>query len=150
MKNPGIYKQKEQVVKKVNKVKVTKTELLIAIINIYLEYKDGTHKLSISKCALCRLYVRNNNYIISCDGCPMTVFKKGDKTYPCMNRKCKPVDCLNIKFNLFTCEELQAVEEFYKEFIEIVKGMKAIDLKDINAFAFLKKLDRKIAKKYNL
>jgi hypothetical protein len=65
-----------------------------------------------------------------------------------MKRKCEPVDCDGYVTN--DSNELLAVIDFYKEVISTVRNMTSEELNKKNAFKFLIKIDKKVAKKYSL
>jgi hypothetical protein len=79
-------------------------------------------------------------------------YEKYKNVYPCMKRKCEPVDCENggIYGSTKDSNELLAVIDFYKEAISIVKNMTSEELNKKNAFKFLIKIDKVVAKKYCL
>ena len=134
--------------KKVVEVAVSKIILLHAIVNIYREYENKTHTLQVSRCALCVVYNKNNRntYKRNCTNCPMTVFK-GTDAYPCMNRKCRPVDCQLL--SPIIDKQLNAVLNFYKKFIKVIENISEEEFQATD-FKFLEDLDSKTAKRHRL
>jgi hypothetical protein len=126
-----------------------KKELLKALRTILKEYRNETHERKKNKCALCLLYIYNE---YECDKCPMFVFDNSlfddteEFTYPCMNRKCTPVDCSDAPF---AEEETKRVKEFYKATINKVVSMTTKELNAKRAFKFLVDIDNKISIKYD-
>jgi hypothetical protein len=64
--------------------------------------------------------------------------------YPCMNRKCVPVDC----YDPFVQEYLEKVIKFYEAIIKKIAGMTAKELNAEGAFKFLVDIDNEIDNKY--
>jgi hypothetical protein len=133
-------------------MKIVKSQLLKAMWQIRNEYKEKTHNLSKGKCALCKLYLSGITYGYSrpsCTICPMNAFwADGDNIFPCMNRKCEPIDCVD---NDWLPEELQAVIEFYKRAINAIGSRSAKELNEpLQSFIFLREIDRQVAKEYGL
>jgi hypothetical protein len=131
---------------------IKKLELLNAMRGILYDYENNKHRSTLDSCKLCRLYNRNCPQVHKdheCSLCPMYVFFETRNTiYPCMKRKCEPVDCDGYVTN--DSNELLAVIDFYKEVISTVRNMTSEELNKKNAFKFLIKIDKKVAKKYSL
>ncbi len=109
------------------------------------EYKEGTHYAAIHCCSLCDLYYKMN---CNCGVCPMTVFSGKDK-FPCMRRRCIPLDCgwrKEYKYKV----KLKAVVEFYQQAIAKVKILTEEELNQSQSFAFLIGIDNEIADKHEL
>jgi hypothetical protein len=126
-----------------------KLELLKALKTVLKEYKDETHRTKKDKCSLCQLYIVSD---YECDRCPMFLFGDSyEHMYPCMNRKCRPVDCEAI-FPMWFKEDLEKVIEFYEAIIKKVASMTTKELNAEGAFKFLVDIDDKIDKniKYKL
>lgn len=128
-----------------------KIELLRAMKRILKEYKKNDHTANVSDCYLCILYNRDNDSNHKgheCRLCPMYIFYKGnDNWYPCMKRRCSPIDCDDSTEDL---NELKAVIDFYEEAINTVECMTTSQLNEPKAFYFLIKIDKLVAKKYCL
>ena len=140
---------------KTKKFTYKKTELLNTMKRILSEYKMNNHIANVTDCALCIVYNRDddkNHKGHECKLCPMYVFLKGlDNWYPCMRRKCSPIDCgEDDSYSTEELEELHAVIKFYKEAINVVEGMTAEQLNEPKAFTFLIKIDKLIAKEFCL
>jgi hypothetical protein len=128
---------------------IEKGKLLWAMKMILREYKKNEHKALIDHCGLCRLYNRYNKEYKKheCELCPMYVFYVTDCTYPCMRRKCEPIDCY---YATEDTNELKAVIELYKRAIKKVDSMTSEELNKRNAFKFLIKMDEEVAKEFCL
>lgn len=117
------------------KKKDKKTELL-EIMNIILyEYKKGIHKRQIDSCGLCKKY--HNLYF--CYNCPMYIFVSKNISYPCMNRKCHPIDSFSLNDEIKT----KRVIEFYERVIAKIESM-TINAVRKSSFKFLIKIDNEV------
>ena len=127
--------------------RIIKSKLLKAMRQIRNEYKKETHCLSRDTCALCKLYLNKDN--MTCNACPMDVFwADGDASFPCVNRKCTPVECEEYGW---LPGELLAVVEFYNRAINVVSSMSAKELNGpLQSFKFLREIDKQVAKEYGL
>jgi hypothetical protein len=129
---------------------VTKSQLISAMETILQEYKDRNHSTMAYNCSLCSLYRHDWT---GCDTkCPMFTFWDlgDDHDHPCMNRRCRPVNCYSgIKISKLNTK-LNAVQEFYKKAIKKIKKMTDEEIERKDAFDFLIKLDNKIGDKYGL
>jgi hypothetical protein len=131
---------------------IKKLELLKAMKTILREYKKRIHHTRLDRCALCVFY-HKDNYFDShekheCILCPMFVFLKDNDSYPCMERKCEPVNCWG--YGSAEEDEIKKVIEFYTQAIAVVETMTYKELNEKKAFKFLVKIDRNIAKKYDI
>jgi hypothetical protein len=122
-----------------------KARLLSAMKKTLQEYKEKKHSTSLGSCRLCWIYRRG---YYSCNDCPMSIFKDNMGIFPCMNRRCIPINCYDgaYKKNI----KLQAVQEFYEKAIPIVQEMTDEQLNNSNAFHFLLDIDNEVADKYGL
>jgi hypothetical protein len=128
-----------------------KTELLKAMKKVLNEYKKNNHVARVDYCALCLLYNKtdDNTHIgHECKFCPMFVFQNSMDWFPCMKRRCSPIDCDGDMTE--DLNELKAVIDFYEEAINTVESMTASQLNESKAFMFLIKIDKLVAKKYCL
>ena len=80
----------------------------------------------------------------------MTVFVCDPDFFPCMFRRCRPIDSNPNEDKYRKKERLQAVQEFYERMIEKVQSMSTEELQEKHAFKFLVDLDNEIADKYKL
>jgi hypothetical protein len=121
-----------------------KVRLLSAMHKTLQEYREKKHSTNLGSCRLCWIYRRG---YYSCTDCPMSVFKDNVGQFPCMNRRCIPVNCYDgaYKKNI----KLQAVQEFYEKAIPIVQEMTDEQL-DGKKFQFLLDIDDEVADKYGL
>jgi|ERR1035437_6364276 hypothetical protein len=129
---------------------IKKGELVKAMQQILLEYKNTSHTTRLNECGLCKLfYIEDINDIFhECASCPMNIFT-GKQIYPCKSRKCEPIDCKWESYYLGT-KKLPAVIEFYEEAIKVIKTMTSRQMNKANAFKFLIDIDNNVAKKYKL
>src|ERR1035437_2496053 len=124
-----------------------KTELLQAMKKILKEYKNVKHSTTLSECSLCQLYYVRLSFN-GCRSCPMNIFFEDDNVFPCLNRRCAPVNCdYSTSINNI---KIKAVIEFYKKAIAKVAFMKNKELNEKDAFKFLIDIDNKAADKYEL
>lgn len=124
--------------------KTKKDILLNAMEEILREYKKKQHRAACSTCVLCNLYQNEYHQKHECYNCLMFVFD-GEHDYPCMNRRCAPVDC---RSNSKMSDKYRAVIEFYTLAIEGVKLLNSEDFKKKSTWNFLKTIDNSIADKY--
>jgi hypothetical protein len=128
--------------------KVTQKRLLTGIKKIHREYKNSTHVLDLTSCPLCRMY-DSSPFMNGCDVCPMSVFK-GEHGYPCMNRKCRPVNCQGYFMDRGLKDKFLPLDiDFYGRFIKKVETMTDEDMQAPNAWKFLKALDARVYKKHS-
>lgn len=131
--------------------RIIKIHLLKAMRQIRNEYKKEIHSLDRDTCALCKLYLNNEHYRYDCSVCPMNVFWADSDCsfFPCMNRKCAPVECDDNDYLL--PEELSAVTEFYNRAIDAVSSKTTKELNaPLQPFTFLREIDKQVAKEYGL
>ena len=137
-----------------------KSKLLVAMYAILKEYKNKTHKTSVSVCSLCDLFYDetlnlydDDGKVNTCNKCPMFVFFNPDSNnpLPCLNRKCEPVNCYlrkneNGKYSKETVTELKRVIKFYESAINKIETMSDRQVRE-SSFKFLIKIDNNIAEK---
>jgi len=129
---------------------IKKRELLKAMKQILLEYKNTSHTTRLNECGLCKMFYQDADDLFpQCTACPMNVFEGKLSPYPCKHRKCEPIDCKWESYYLGT-KKIPAVIEFYEEVIKVVKTMTSRQMNKANAFKFLINIDINIAKKYKL
>jgi hypothetical protein len=76
----------------------------------------------------------------------MYVFKD-EHSYPCMDRKCKPIPCYKgMKFN----KSLQKVIAFYEAVIKEVRDMPEVGFNKAGLMEVLYKIDEETANKFKL
>ena len=131
-------------------MEINKGELLSAMQTTLYEYEIGMHRIDITSCSLCCVYIDDHNY--ECNDCPMFVFTKTSTyTYPCMKRKCVPVKCFR---DLYSTKKelikLLNVKEFYERAIKRVESMSEEELNVENAFEFLIEIDKEVFEKHKL
>jgi len=117
----------------------SKKDIVLEIMkDILKEYKEVRHKTDRTKCGLCVKYI--NQFNVTCENCPMIVFK-GMHCYPCINRKCEPVNCSGLisPDNI----DLQRVIKFYKQAIAKIESM-SVDAVRKSSFKFLIKIDKEV------
>ncbi len=129
---------------------IVKADLLIAMEKTLQEYKDKKHFINVSDCFLCHIfheykYWNDKSGLHTCQDCPMYIFKL-HHIYPCMDRRCEPIDCLGEKSLL----KLRVVKEYYKRIIAKVNEISEEDLNKENAFQFLMDIDNEIADKHKV
>ncbi len=131
-----------------------KKVMLDAMREVQLQYLQGTHVNKIMCCPLCCQYFEN----YTCKQCPMYVFHPAKLfSSGCMYRKCKPVHMVIDSTQLsllskpiginYDARDVRKVIEFYEEAINKIENMSNFRFKFTN-FRFLKKIDKRIAKRY--
>ena len=128
--------------------KVVKSELLKLMKVTLKEYEENEHNLDRKKCSLCNTYLidKHDWGPENCGSCPMGVFDGlGRSSVPCMNRKCYPIECEDH----YSKDELDAVIEFYKQAIKVVKTMTAEQVQKEDAFKFLIEIDKEVFKQFD-
>jgi len=123
--------------------KSKKSILLKILRQILNEYRENNHKARITDCALCTEYmVVINTYWDNCYGCPMVVFNPAQTDYPCLSRKCAPVDCqYGVEKNKDI--ELKRVIRFYEKIIERIESMSTEAVRK-SSFKFMIKIDKEV------
>jgi len=128
---------------------IKKSEVLTAFTDIYEKYKNGTHRSSVNDCALCQKY--NTKFpwgaFDSCTACPMYAFNNSRSFYPCLDRKCQPIDCKDPN-DVNTGFGLKRVTEFYAVLIQEVKNMPERGFTRKKLYAVLKRVDTEVYGKF--
>lgn len=128
--------------------KVTQKTLLQGIKKIHREYKKNEHTLDINVCPLCRMFTNDGPYADNCKNCPMQVFK-GEHNYPCMNRKCRPVNCQGYFLDIKMRDKFLPLDiDFYERFIRKVETLTDEQIQAPNAWKFLKGIDTRVYNKH--
>jgi len=128
---------------------IKKSQVLTAFTDIYEKYKNGTHRSSVNDCALCQKY--NTKFPWgggeTCTACPMFTFNNASSFYPCLDRKCQPIDCkdpndVDLGFGL------KRVTEFYAVLIQEVSAMPEQGFTRKKLYAVLKRVDKQVYDKF--
>jgi hypothetical protein len=124
-----------------------KAKVLKAMHTILREYKEKTHNTTTDDCKLCVSFLKKTGKyyfgdIHVCRLCPMFAF--GKNGFPCLIRKCAPIDCEGFYYT----GELEAVIEFYELAIKKIESIDNAELIKKDGFKFLVNIDKKVAKKY--
>lgn len=125
----------------------SKKDIVLKAMRVILqEYNDIKHKNDISTCSLCILFREDDFRFHLCNNCPMQIFDNMSSV-PCMQRKCYPIDCTNIRTE--DNFRLQRVIRFYNEIITKIESMSNSEFLKTD-YKFLVEIDNSIHKTFKI